>query len=158
MNLVAILRPATLGLLAAMLVLGTAQAANRFTASSNGQTITDSQTGLVWSRCSAGQTWTGSTCSGTATTYTHAQALAYAATQTGWRLPNVKELNSLVDRDSRNPAINSATFPSTPAEPYWTASPVVSGPDGAWLVYFSYGYVSYSSRDTKLHVRLVKQQ
>jgi len=44
-----------------------------------------------------GQTWAnaGSSCTGTASTYTHEQAPAYAKTQTGWRLPNVKELASL---------------------------------------------------------------
>ncbi|MCX8521150.1 MAG: DUF1566 domain-containing protein, partial [Rhodoferax sp.] len=72
--------------------------ADRF--NQNGAEVTDRRTGLVWARCSLGQSWNGSTCTGTASTHTHEQALAQAQTAnvggaSGWRLPNVKELASL---------------------------------------------------------------
>jgi len=67
------------------------------TYSDNGDgTVTDPTTGLIWMRCSMGQTWTGSTCIGTASGYTRDQAIALTSTvsfasQTDWRLPNIRE-------------------------------------------------------------------
>lgn len=96
----------------------------QFSLSTDGQEVTDSNTGLIWRRCSEGQTWNGSTCTGTANTFTHEQALLYAKSQTGWRLPNVKELFSIAKLSNSNPVIESM-FPNTPQDHYWTSSPVV---------------------------------
>ena len=118
--------------------------------------VTDSKTGLTWQRCSAGQSFAAGTCSGTANSYTHEEALAYAKTQTGWRLPNVKELSSLVDTGFIGPAINSTAFPATPSFFAWTSSPYASDPTSAWVVLFAEGSVSASSRSNAAHVRLVR--
>ncbi|MFI3195613.1 MAG: hypothetical protein QX195_07310, partial [Methylococcaceae bacterium] len=37
-------------------------------------TVTHQQTGLTWMRCALGQTWTGTTCSGTIKRYPYATA------------------------------------------------------------------------------------
>ncbi len=63
--------------------------------------VTDSKTHLIWMRCSLGQTWTGSTCQGTAAKFTFQQALDKArgfsyAGYSNWRVPTIKELNTLV--------------------------------------------------------------
>ncbi len=118
--------------------------------------VTDSKTGLTWQRCSAGQSFAAGTCSGTANTYTHEEALAYAKTQTGWRLPSVKELSSLVDTGFIGPAINSTAFPATPSFFAWTSSPYASDPTSAWVVLFAEGSVSTSNRSSPAHVRLVR--
>ena len=118
--------------------------------------VTDSKTGLTWQRCSAGQSFAAGTCSGTANSYTHEEALAYAKTQTGWRLPNVKELSSLVDGSFIGPAINGTAFPATPSFFAWTSSPYASDPASAWVVLFAEGSVSSSSRSSPAHVRLVR--
>ena len=111
--------------------------ADRF--SQNGAEVTDKRTGLEWARCSLGQSWNGSTCTGTASTHTHEQALAQAQAAnvggaSGWRLPNVKELASLADKGCRDPAIDSTAFPNTPSSWYWASSPNVGNSDGAWVV------------------------
>lgn len=143
-------------LLASLCLLSSAQAQSRYAVVSSGTEVTDTKTGLIWQRCSAGQSWDGSTCAGSAVTYTHEQALAYAKTQTGWRLPTVKELSSLADKGRSNPAIDTAVFPATASDSYWTSSPLVGYPGRAWFVNFvSYG-VSYYGRDGALHVRLVR--
>ena len=118
--------------------------------------VTDSKTGLTWQRCSAGQSFAAGTCSGTANSYTHEEALAYAKTQTGWRLPNVKELSSLVDTGFIGPAINSTAFPATPSFFAWTSSPYASDPTSAWVVLFAEGSVSVLGRVNTAQVRLVR--
>ena len=37
----------------------------------NGAEVIDSRTGLIWARCSVGQSWDGSACTGNANRYTH---------------------------------------------------------------------------------------
>lgn len=154
---------ATLAAVALLLAVASAQSQTqtqtRYTYSTAGDEVTDSKTGLIWRRCSEGQTWSGSTCTGTAATYTHEQALAQAQAQAGtagWRLPNVKELTSIANKTLVNPAIDSTAFPVTSSEWYWSSTPYVSGSSGAWGVYFANGYVGYDYRDNGDLVRLVR--
>ncbi len=140
------------GLLAGFSAFGQA----RYSYSSSGVEVTDSRTGLVWQRCSAGQSWSGGTCSGSATNYTHEGALAYAQSQSGWRLPNVKELASLVDRSRIDPAIDTAAFPETPSYYFWSSSPYAGRSGIAWSVYFDGGDVNGGGRYFNFHVRLVR--
>jgi len=101
--------------------------ASRFTA--NGDEVIDNRTGLVWRRCSEGQTWDGSTCVGTATAFNgwHG-ALARARSEAqrtgqGWRMPNAKEHFSIVDPAHAQPAIDPV-FPNTPGDYCsWTSTP-----------------------------------
>ncbi len=144
-------------LVAGLLAVGRTQAQARYTYSSNGAEVTDAQAGLVWRRCSEGQIWSAGICSGTPTTFTHEQALAYARTQTVWRIPNVKELSSLVDTSRFNPAIDGNAFPLTPSALYWSASPDVRLPSLAWTVDFGLGGVVSNNRySSTVLLRLVR--
>ncbi|MDD5030949.1 MAG: DUF1566 domain-containing protein [Rhodoferax sp.] len=158
---------AALGLLAAL--AGTVQAQTRYSYSANGAEVTDSKTGLIWQRCSAEQSWSGSTCTGTPASYTHEAALSYAQTQTGWRLPNVKELSSITDKTRSNPAIDGTAFPNTQLDWFWSSTPYagdVSLPwvvypnagdvSFAWGVYFRDGHVDRYNRYYAIQVRLVR--
>jgi hypothetical protein len=122
----------------------------------NGAEVTDNRTGLVWARCSVGQSWSGSTCTGSATTHTHEAALALAQAATGWRLPNVKELASLADKGCQSPAIDSTAFPNTPSGWFWSSSPYVGDSYNAWGVYFGNGGVDLINRNYYGLVRLVR--
>ncbi len=125
-------------------------------------------TGLVWKRCAEGQSWDGSTCTGTAAGYTWQQAFervdavnaAAAGTQnlgaTDWRLPNVNELKSIAELACRNPAINLTQFPAVSGWGFWSGSPNAGYPVSAWLVDFYDGNVSWDYRDFALAVRLVR--
>lgn len=136
--------------------------ATRFTYSSDGSEVNDAQTGLIWQRCTAAQVWnnTTSTCTGGITLYPHADALAYAKTQTVWRLPNVKELASLVNTTRVSPAIDVAAFPGMPSATgvgYWSSTPDVQTPASAWSVDFSgLGAVASQARSSSNFVRLVR--
>jgi len=75
--------------------------------------VVDSRTGLVWQRCLGGQVWNAETtnCDMTATSKNWKEALESAPE--GWRLPNIKELMSLVEHSCAFPALNTTVFPMT---------------------------------------------
>src|SRR4029078_13435924 len=96
-------------------------------------TITHSNTGLIWKRCAEGQTWSGVTCTGTSLTYDWQGALLAAASSShagylDWRLPNDKELHSIVETCGYSPAINLSLFPATPPAQFWSSSTYVNSP------------------------------
>jgi Protein of unknown function (DUF1566) len=127
-----------------------------FTYSADGSVVTDAATGLVWRRCSEGQAWNGQTCKGAPIGFTFRAALAHATTQTGWRVPNVKELSSIVDTTTLNPSVNIITFPSTSTGYYWTTTRHVTDNTYGWHVNFSAGTVDVSSLLSPWQIRLVR--
>ena len=134
----------------------------------NDGTATHNSTGLIWMRCSLGQIWDGSTCTGSAKTYTCENALIIAQNEvfgghSDWRLPNKNELASIVEQSCANPAVNSMVFPNTPATGFWSSSPGAFNSSvmtyGAWGVFFDEGGVfGFSKGDVRnnFRVRLVR--
>ncbi len=122
--------------------------------------VTDKVTGLIWQRCSLGQS--GSDCSGGSASTHNWQAALQAAEDNSfagyndWRLPNIKELRSILEDRCYNPATNSAVFPNTIEEAYWSASPSAASSAGAWGVYFSSGNDYYDYKYSDYYVRLVR--
>ena len=149
--------------LAFLLVSAASSALAAKTYSDNGDgTVTDPTTGLQWMRCSMGQTWDGTTCTGTASTYTWDQAVALTnavpfAGQSDWRLPNIRELQTILDRSVYSPSIDPAAFPNTPASNFWSVSTYAGDWDGAWIVNFDVGSAGNSySKSSTFQVRLVR--
>jgi hypothetical protein len=122
--------------------------------------VLDKATGLMWKRCAEGRS--GADCSsGSVATYNWGQALVQAANSayagySDWRLPNLKELASLVEERCYGPAINLTVFPGTASDGYWAASPYANVPVYAWNVAFDGGYSGYDYRYYGLAVRLVR--
>lgn len=159
-----------LGLLALLLCAGNAHAGpcqnnlppsnpdSVYTDHGNG-TVKDTRTKLMWKQCAEGLS--GAACqTGSAQNYTWAQALAHAegstfANFTDWRLPNVKELSSLVEDCREAPAINTHRFPNTPDALFWSSSPTLYS-NAAWSVGFNFGYADEFFRSFNGHVRLVR--
>lgn len=125
-------------------------------------TATHLQTGLMWKVCSEGQTWGNGVCIGTQSFLTWAKALETAAISqfaghTDWRVPNVRELRSLVERCRANPAINNSIFPlELPVFAYWSSSPAFDNIGRARIVYFDRGHIADESMLSFSSVRLVR--
>lgn len=133
----------------------------RYKVSDDGTLIFDQKTGLTWLRCLLGMHWDGAVCTGPVKTYTWQQALAAAQTSTeagfrDWRLPNVKELKSLVERACTSPAINTRLLNADPAGWVWTSTPDANSPESAWFVDFNYGYDVTNFKSFSYGVRLVR--
>jgi 6-phosphogluconolactonase (cycloisomerase 2 family) len=115
---------------------GQPEAANRFVDNLDG-TVTDIETGLMWQQATAPGT------------YTWKQALAYVQTlnsqsfagHNDWRLPDVNELQSLVDYSQHHPPIDTDFFPDCTTSGYVTSTTDASNTDSAWRVYFGLGTV-----------------
>lgn len=108
-------------------------------------TTTDLKTGLMWKKCPEGLM--GSACeTGTVVKLTWQQALQRAQTinsnggfagYTDWRLPNIKELKSIVEEQCYDPSANLETFPVTPSFCFWSSTH--DSTDGALVVDFKGG-------------------
>ena len=140
---------------------------NRYQVHGDG-TVSDLQTGLMWKQC--GQGWTGNDCTvfEGRFRFTWQMALQEPSTlntqggfagYTDWRLPNVKELLSLLEVSCYIPAINAAIFPATESSAYWSSSPYSSNLDYfAWVVNFSDGGYFGGKREDSYPVRLVRSE
>ncbi|MFT6711626.1 MAG: hypothetical protein ACJATO_002011 [Arenicella sp.] len=137
---------------------------SRFTNNGDG-TVTDMQTGLMWARCLQGFQGVACTSPSSPNTNTFAWAAALALdsatsdtdNRTDWRLPNIKELQSLVERSCDTPAINDSVFPNTNSANCWSASPDAGSTDNAWFVSFGNGDAFQNRlRTFSFQVRLVR--
>ncbi|MCX6953984.1 MAG: DUF1566 domain-containing protein, partial [Verrucomicrobia bacterium] len=105
-------------------------------------TVTDLDTGLMWTQVPASaRSWSAA--------LTYAESLTLAG-YTDWRLPNIKELQTLVDvtlatattQNGAQAPVNRVLFPSatTQATAYWSSTVLRPGgnnaPTQAWLVEF----------------------
>jgi len=107
-------------------------------------TAIDKRTNLMWYRYNSGQFWHGGKCRGSVDRFTWQQALGIAqeakvAGYTDWRLPTVKELKGLVEKECVNPAINPYVFPAVDTEVYWTSEDNFFNRYLAWGVFFFNG-------------------
>ena len=134
---------------------------SRFTDNGDG-TITDNATGLMWDKCSNGQS--ASDCSGgSANQLDWPTALMTCQADTtgghsGWRLPNRNELISITNLENISPAIDTTFFPSTQSDDYWSSSTGqdAGGYNNAWLVNFDNGGVDANDKTGTGYVRCVR--
>ena len=103
-------------------------------------TVIDVATGLIW------QQQDDNIERNHADAITDCQTLVIGG-NTGWRLPNIKELASIVDYRTNDPAIDVRAFLNTKNADYWsiTSNSMVAG--FAWAVRFGFSGVSSGSFD-----------
>lgn len=151
----------------------------------HGGTVTDTETGLMWARCPWGLG--GLVCDvGDVETLSYSAAETAVTTanndtylgHTGWRLPTVQELSSLVERSCRAPAIQpeaiciqnpgcTATGPLFPnvgvpasetgfSPLYWSSTDYVNQAHNVWVVNFDMGNTDRQAKGATARLRLVR--
>ena len=120
----------------------------------------DQKTGLTWKRCVEGQT--GADCgTGSPDRLNWGDALSQAAASTfagfrDWRVPNTKELDSLVEVACYEPALNDTVFPNDPSGAVWASSPLAVWSGWAWDVNFTKGAGDATWNGYTARARLVR--
>ncbi|MGD9974221.1 MAG: DUF1566 domain-containing protein [Desulfatirhabdiaceae bacterium] len=119
----------------------------RFVVNNDG-TVTDNATGLMWHQTtSTGRVWEA--------------ALAYCENDThagfdDWRLPNIHELQSLLDYQ-KSPAIDQTVFLDTLPSFYWSSTTYHENALQAWIVDFKNGLISHSiTKSVSYYIRPVR--
>ena len=104
-----------------------------FTDNGNG-TVTDNDTKLMWQKGEGGSmTWESA--------ITYCENLSLAG-YSDWRLPNIKELESITDDSKYNPAIDTTYFPNAYSFGYWSSTTFTCCNSSALGVRFSDGSVA----------------
>lgn len=123
----------------------------RYTDNNNG-TVSDNLTGLTWlkdANCFGVGSWQQALISTKALIGNNSMCSLNDGSITGdWRLPNVNELESLVDVSQMNPALTrphpftNVQFAPLPAgdKYYWSDTTYAGGTDSAWNVRFNDGF------------------
>jgi hypothetical protein len=118
---------------------GVAWPSPRFIDNGNG-TVTDHLTGLVWAKSPLSnlRTW--------------ANALSYADSLTlgghdDWRLPNINELESLVNAQEPDQAawLNTQGFSNVQPNYYWSSTTLTWDSNVAWYAYMADGKIDYAN-------------
>lgn len=132
-------------------------------------TVTDLRFGLQWQICTYGQKWdpVDKSCKGDQKQYpTWSEAILSQDSINGeklqgysdWRLPSIKELQSLVERRCRQPAINPDVFKGTANSVYWSNTPdgTINHELLGRIVNFSNGSEFLTEHETLKFVRHVR--
>ena len=121
---------------------------NHFTDNGDG-TITDNLTQLVWQKIP------------NANIFTWEQALSYAegltiGTNSDWRLPNIKELQSINNEFATNPSVFAPYFSSVGVHNYWSSTTLPNQNLSAWYWSTAFGITTYSVKTGTNYVLCVR--
>jgi hypothetical protein len=111
--------------------------------------VYDSLTNLIWQKTPYSDT------------ITWEQALHYADTLTqagysDWRLPNIKELQSLQDNSVINPALNTNFFNVFGRKKFWSTTTLSNKSNSAWFFDTQFGITTYQVKTTRLNTWVVR--
>lgn len=112
-------------------------------------TITDNLTNLIWQKfpMTTSQTWE--------------QALTYAenltiANASDWRLPNIKELQSLNDESVIQPSVTTPYFQNIGVKKYWSSTTLPNQTTKAWYWDTQFGITTYDVKTNSNYVMCVR--
>ncbi|MBU2513795.1 DUF1566 domain-containing protein [bacterium] len=105
-------------------------------------TVTDNTTGLIWQQAEAGSlTWESA--------ISYCEGLSLTG-KDDWRLPNIVELESIIDDSIHSPAVNLALFPGVTSNGYWSSTTHAELTFHAMYSHFQVGNVgSFSKSETR---------
>jgi formylglycine-generating enzyme required for sulfatase activity len=112
-------------------------------------TLLDQNSGLMWQRVPL------------ASTRSWEDALNYCEGLTlggysDWRLPNIKELQSLSEAARRNPSLDTTAFAGLVVANYWSSTTLFGQPTKAWYLNTGYGLTTYDLKTTMNYVIAVR--
>lgn len=112
----------------------------RFTDNGDG-TVTDNGTQLMWQQAGDGYVgdWSGA--------IAYAEALNLGG-KTDWRLPNIKELHSIINCSKFNPVIDEPPFENTQLVRYWSSTTFEFNTEFAFALNFNYGSIDTRAKTT----------
>jgi len=123
----------------------------RFTDHNDG-TVTDTLTGLVWLKnagCFGASNWSDALASASQLA-SGSCGLSDGSTAGQWRMPNVGELESLIDVSRNNPALTAGNPFTNVAPAYWSATTYRGVTADAWVIRFTDGrYINDSVGNVK---------
>jgi c(7)-type cytochrome triheme protein len=131
-------------------------------------TVKDRVTGLLWQRCAMGQSWDGDTCKNDKSKQVRSwfswdsarsqvKHLQKNKLYTGWRLPTLDELATIIEKRCQDPTINLQVFPNAPAWVFWTSDELLSNNEYVWRIDFKTGKKGSDLKSNfSYHLRLVK--
>ena len=129
-----------------------------------GHIVVDLENQIEWLRCSVGQRWNGSECSGNIVNLSldmvpKALEIANEQLGAGWRLPSKAELKSILCKECPPPKIDKEIFPNTDNAPYWTGDQSIFNSKFHVSVNFHTGFsFNRFSPIKELAVRLVRDR
>ena len=142
---------------------GVAWPVPRFTDNLDG-TVTDNLTGLIWlkdANCFGLKVW-AKALSDANTLNSGECGLTDGSMEGDWRLPNVREMQSLVHYGFYNPVVPNTAgtgqwapgdpFTGVQSYPYWSSTSFAGFPSNAFDVYLNDGNVNYNGKSITLYV------
>ena len=125
----------------------------RFTDNLDG-TVIDNQTGLIWlkeANCFGLRTWNNalSDCNGLSAGWC---GLTDGSIAGDWRLPNYRELFSLVDAGNYNPVLPTGhPFNNVQSHDYWSSTTDAILTGNAWIVLMDYGFINQGFKNDSFY-------
>jgi uncharacterized protein DUF1566/Big-like domain-containing protein len=111
-------------------------------------TVTDFSTGLVWQQGEGGsKTWE--------LALNYCEGL-HLGGKTDWRLPNSKELISIVNYDRQEPSLGPVFFPNAQSSDYITSTTYMNDTLYFWYVGFDNGWMGGCPKTESINVRCVR--
>jgi hypothetical protein len=127
-----------------------AGAPNEMSFTDNGDgTVTDNVTHLLWQQATPADSYD----------FDGAGAFCRDLTLAGhddWRLPSQIELVSIADLGRSAPAIDTAVFPGTPSDFFWSSTIWGTSPTTAGSITFARGSTRQQNMTMRLYVRCVR--
>lgn len=121
--------------------------ATRFLDNKNG-TTTDQLTGLIWQQVPTdSMTWEQALIT--------AEALTLGGSSL-WRMPNIKELQSISEATIYNPSINKTYFSGISTTQFWSSTSLSNQSTKAWYLDTQYGITSQVVKTNKLRLLAVR--